>query len=272
LEEAFGEPPLALRVGYDFSITYLVGPGMHQPRAQAAARAQAERRLEAPPATALMADIPTDDWPQLYLETRGLLGTQLLLVAVLVALSLAGTRALAPFAGRPDAHFALLGAGFLLVETKGIADLGLLFGGTWWTVTTVIAAVLVMALLSVLLVARVRPASRTPFYLGLVVALAAAYLVRPASLLHLPLPAAQLLGAALVAAPVFFSGVVFAISLARTDDVARALGSNLVGAVLGGFLEYASLAWGVRSLSLIAIGLYLLSAAALAGRRDSVDA
>ncbi|MGA9531663.1 MAG: hypothetical protein WBR18_03005 [Anaerolineales bacterium] len=32
-----------------------------------------------------------------------------------------------------------------------------------------------------------------------------------------------------------------------------------MGSVLGGALEYASLAWGIRSLYLIALALYLLS-------------
>jgi len=136
-------------------------------------------------------------------------------------------------------------------------------------VTVVIAAVLVMALLSVLFVASTNPRSATPYYVGLFAALLATFAIRPGMLLSLPLPLAQMAAAILVAIPVFFSGVVFSISLARSSDTARALGSNLLGAVLGGFLEYASLAWGVRSLSLVAIGLYLLSALALVKLRKT---
>ncbi len=263
IEVAFDEPPLVFPVGYDFSVTYFAGPGMRSDRALNAQRTLRSIDTSSAGFNEKSVAMPTDDWPQLYLQSRGIPGAQLLLVGLLVLASLIAVLVLSPFSGRPDVHFAMLGAGFLLVETKGIADLGLLFGGTWWTVTTVFAAVLVMALLSVLFVARVDPRSLVPFYAGLILALGVAWLIRPADLLGLSLPVAQTLGALLVATPVFFSGVVFSISLKSAPDTARALGSNLLGAVLGGFLEYSSLSWGIRSLSLLAIVLYLLSAVAL---------
>ena len=57
---------------------------------------------------------------------------------------------------------------------------------------------------------------------------------------------------------------------AGVTDSARFLGSNLLGAVLGGFLEYASLVWGVRALALLALALYAL--AWLAGRDRDLPA
>ncbi|MCD4749306.1 MAG: hypothetical protein K8R59_08025 [Thermoanaerobaculales bacterium] len=267
MEEAFGEAPLVYPIGYDFSITYIAGPGLKTEQAKSAALQLEWRSADMQSWDPAEVSVPTDDWPQLYLRVRGIPGPQLLLVGLLVLLSLGLTRVMAPFTGRPDVHFALLGAGFLLVETKGIADLGLLFGGTWWTVTSVIAAVLLMALLSVLYVAKVSPKTVMPYYAFLFAALALTWAVRPGDLLSLPLLAAQCSGALLVAVPVFFSGIIFTISLARARNVPRALGSNLLGAVLGGFLEYASMIWGMRSLSLLAIGLYLLSALALGRSR-----
>jgi hypothetical protein len=135
------------------------------------------------------------------------------------------------------------------------------------TVSAVIGAVLTMALLAAVFVRRARPASLLPYYAGLFLALGAAWAVRPSALLGLPLALAQLSGALLVAAPVFFSGVVFALSLGRAGDASYALGSNLLGSVLGGFLEYASLGSGIRALTLLAGALYALSALALHGRR-----
>ena len=46
-----------------------------------------------------------------------------------------------------------------------------------------------------------------------------------------------------------------------------AFGANLLGAILGGFLEAVSFITGMRTLLLIASALYLLSAAALPRRR-----
>ena len=45
-----------------------------------------------------------------------------------------------------------LGAGFMLVETKGITELALVYGSTWFVVSIVIACVLIMAYLANLLV------------------------------------------------------------------------------------------------------------------------
>src|SRR5260370_11810860 len=43
--------------------------------------------------------------------------------------------------------FAFLGAGFMLVETKAITEMGLTFGNTWQVIGIVIAGILTMAFL-----------------------------------------------------------------------------------------------------------------------------
>lgn len=43
--------------------------------------------------------------------------------------------------------FFFLGAGFMLVETKGITEMGLTFGNTWQVIGFVIAGILIMAFL-----------------------------------------------------------------------------------------------------------------------------
>jgi len=59
--------------------------------------------------------------------------------------------------------------------------------------------------------------------------------------------------------PVFFAGVVFIRSFAADGFRAEALGSNLMGAMIGGMLESMSLWTGIRSLLVIAALLYLSS-------------
>jgi hypothetical protein len=76
--------------------------------------------------------------------------------------------------------------------------------------------------------------------------------------------------AALAAAlPLFFAGVIFAVAFRKTKSIETALGSNMVGAVLGGLFEYVSLALGIRVLILIAFVFYALSAAALTAKKPA---
>ncbi len=272
---AFGEPPLAFAPMYDGSFLFLSGPGTHSAEVQARALspALAPYRVEhaalqqtVDNAGGSTVAVPTDDWPHLYLRQRGVSPAHLAVFLVLALVALFAAGSLTRNTGAFDLHFLLLGAGFLLVETKGIADLGLLFGGTWLTVTAAISAVLFMSLISAWLVLRLRPRSRRPAYIGLGASLLLLVAVRPAVLLVLPLGWAQLCGALLVAAPVLFSGIVFSVSFAEHDNPPLALGSNLLGCVLGGFLEYASLSYGIRALGVIALALYALSALALVRR------
>lgn len=58
--------------------------------------------------------------------------------------------------------------------------------------------------------------------------------------------------------PMFFSGMAFSLELKRAG-VPVALYSNLIGAMLGGFLEYNSMYFGFRSLYLFAIAMYLFA-------------
>jgi hypothetical protein len=55
--------------------------------------------------------------------------------------------------------------------------------------------------------------------------------------------------------------VVFAGSFARVEVPSAALGFNVLGAVVGGMAEYASLLVGISGLSLIALVLYALAVA-----------
>jgi hypothetical protein len=100
VEEAFGEPPLVLDVGYDVSLAFLAGPGLGHPRARAAASALATRSvgretLEQASGEGEVA-LPTDDWPHLYLRDRAVPPAQLLLLGLLAAVSLLAVRLCVP--------------------------------------------------------------------------------------------------------------------------------------------------------------------------------
>ena len=66
---------------------------------------------------------------------------------------------------------------------------------------------------------------------------------------------------AVLTCPIFFAGVAFSALLARARDVPGAMAMNLLGALLGGLLEYNSMYFGFRFLYWLAIGLYALALA-----------
>ena len=102
-------------------------------------------------------DLPTDDWPYLYLSRRTIPADYLIVAGSLLALSAVVVAALwwtdrqarlNAKLGFADAHFLLLGLGFLLLETKSIGDCSLYFGTTWFVTMVVVSGVLLMVLLA----------------------------------------------------------------------------------------------------------------------------
>src|SRR5207302_4307072 len=88
------------------------------------------------------------------------------------------------------------------------------------------------------------------------VALAVAWLVPPDLLLSLTVDPRFIVAIVVAIAPVFLANLVFA---SRFRDVAAsnlAFASNLLGAMLGGVLEYASLVTGYRALLIVIAVLY----------------
>jgi spermidine synthase len=200
----------------------------------------------------------TDDWPHLYIRDKripteylGVLAGILLVSLVLVRRSFRGTR-------RLDGQFFFLGAGFLLMETKSVTEYALLVGSTWQTnslVFTVILATILVANLLVLTKLRRPPVAL--LYL-LVAATLVMTFVWPISRWGLaPGIGAYAAAAVYLGVPIFLAAVIFATAFRGARLGSAALASNLLGAVLGGVLEYLSLALGIRALSLLAAAMYL---------------
>jgi SAM-dependent methyltransferase len=106
------------------------------------------------PNPAATVPLTTDDWPYLYLRTRQIPAAywQALLLIAVVCLALIARSF--PEALRPNWHFWLLGAAFLLIEFKSITELALLFGTTWLVNSLAISGVLMMALAANVIVLR----------------------------------------------------------------------------------------------------------------------
>ncbi len=202
----------------------------------------------------------SDDWPFLYLRPQvvpwgylTILVFVLLLAAGLTAVATGPRDLLQDF----DWSLFLMGAAFLLLETRGVTTLSLLFGSTWIVNAVVFGGVLLMALLTNLAVARFRPRSPWPGFGLLLASLLAVWLIDVSALNRLPLLARGVVGGLLVGLPVGFAGIVVSMLLARARSLSNALGANLLGAVVGGCLEYLSIYAGLRMLTLMAMAFYL---------------
>ena len=217
--------------------------------------------------TAGVALIPTDDWPFLYLREATIPTLNLRGMAMVAVLSLMVLWWFAPpGARRPDGRMFFLGAGFMLLETKGVVHMALLFGSTWVVNSIVIAAILVMILLSNLTVLAIRPRRLGPVYALLIVALLVNVLIPMREFLALSGAARLVASCAVTFLPIFFAGIVFAVTFRDHPHPDVAFGSNIAGAILGGLSEYASLMVGFNALLVLAIAYYVLSA--VLGRRS----
>src|SRR3712207_3514992 len=149
---------------------------------------------------------------------------------------------------RPYADLFFMGAAFLLLETKNVVQFALLFGTTWFVNAAVFAGVLLSVLAAVELARRVRLPRPVLLYAGLLLALAAAWVIPQDWLLQLPLVPRFLAGTAIAFAPIFLANLVFAQRFKDIGSATTAFGANLLGAMLGGALEYLALISGFRSL------------------------
>lgn len=206
--------------------------------------------------------LPSDDWPFLYLRdpkvpalnVRGMLVVAILSLIVLLLFAPARTI-------RLNRQMFFLGAGFMLMETKGVVHLALLFGSTWIVNSFVFFSVLVMILVSNLYVWARKPATLWPYYALLIGSLLVNAAVPMTVFLSLPGIAKVLVSCAVIFVPIFFAGVIFATAFRDSRQPDVDFGSNIGGVILGGLSEYFSLMVGFNSLLFIAIAFYVLSMA-----------
>ena len=153
-----------------------------------------------------------------------------------------------------------LGAGFMLLETKAVVQMALLFGSTWLVNSLVFSTVLVLILLANLAVATAITVRLAWCYSGLVLLIALGILIPPNVFLaageiwRYALPCSVTLG------PIFFAAVIFARSFRDEPSPDRAFGANVLGCVLGALSESLVTVLGFRYLTLLAMAFYLLSA------------
>ena len=213
----------------------------------------ADGRVVPPPAR--------DDHPFLYLRDRSIPSLYLVALALVLGASLTLVRiAGGPLrAMRSHADLFLMGAAFLLLETKSVVQFALLFGTTWFVNALVFGGILAAVLAAIETARRFRLPRPALLYLCLLATLAAAWFVPTNRLLSLPFVPRLLAAIALGFAPVFLGNLVFAERFRATTVSTLAFAANLLGAMIGGVLEYASLLLGYRDLVAVVALLYGLA-------------
>lgn len=207
----------------------------------------------------------TDDRPFPYFRGGFIPALYLFALSGILLVSLVAVRLLAgPFRSmRTYADLFFMGAAFLLLETKSVTTFALLFGTTWLVNAVVFGGVLLAVLLAVETTRRFRTPALPVLYLGIAAALALAYVVPSASLLALSILPRLVAAVALAFAPIYVANLAFAKRFASTDDASSAFGVNILGAMVGGCIEYLALIIGFRSLLIVAGLLYLAAFALL---------
>jgi len=217
----------------------------------------------------------TDDSPFLYLEHKSIpslyrsallliiLATVLAIGFVLLMNAAAGGRgALTRVRGQLRGMWSyrdlfLLGAAFLLMETKSVTGFALLFGTTWIVNSLVFGGVLLAVLAAVEVTHRVTTPPLPVTYALLIGGLALSWLVPAGWLLTLDVVPRALVAIVIGFLPIFAANIIFAKRFAATADAPLAFGTNLLGAIVGGCLEYLSLVFGYRALLVLAGALYV---------------
>src|SRR5262249_34882687 len=113
--------------------------------------------------------VAEDVWPFLYLREPMIPDLSWRGIAVIGGLSLAmlwvfGRTNPGQRFGALDARMLLLGAGFMLLETKAVVHGALLYGSTWIVNSMVFSAILVMILAANLWVLKMKPRNLPIYY------------------------------------------------------------------------------------------------------------
>ena len=209
-------------------------------------------------------DLPTDDWPYLYLPEKGVDGFYLSLMATFLVIAVVGI-----LVSSREMREGLLKRGEVELgdvslrsrvspdrdQVRDHYESGV-GGNMAHERGRISGAILAMILIGTVLM-ELRPMPWAWAATGLVLALFVTYLVPTGALVGRTTPVRLLLSVLMVGGPIFFASVCFALRFRERPAADIAFGWNLLGAVAGGLLEFFSMLLGLKALTLIAIVTYL---------------
>lgn len=199
----------------------------------------------------------TDDRPFLYLKENKLPFSYIITLAFILIISICALQLTNKAALTIKSHtdLFLMGTAFLLLETKSITQFALLFGTTWLVNAVVFTSILATVYIAIELTHRIK-LNQTILCLLLITSLFIAWCVPTSALLNLAWLPRFFVATLLAFAPILIANLIFADRFKQVEKSTLAFGANLIGAVLGGLLEYTSLMIGYHGLLVMIIGLY----------------
>jgi hypothetical protein len=211
----------------------------------------------------------TDDWPFPYLKEKGIPAPYIAAMAGLTFIA-----ALLLFFVQRSAKgerlatgisiklaFLFMGIAFLLLETKSVIQFSLLFGTTWINSSLVFLGVLALVLAANWTAALLKNVSRALWlsYILLIAFCLLTLLYPLSNLLYVENPVLRFITASILTfSPIYFANVIFSITFRDQEIAEHLFGWNLIGATLGGVLEYSSLALGYDRLAIIVAICYTI--------------
>ncbi len=269
IAEATGHAPIAIYHGMHYGATFVVPRNL---RAVNGEGLLMKFGLTYPSKPRSETTTTSDNWPFLYLKPGHFpFGYIAVLTFILI-----GAAGLVYFSyGRRelssgfDLPLFLMGGAFLLLETRGVTSVSLLFGSTWIVNSAIFGGILLVILIANSMVERLAITNVTPWFYLLFAATLFVALFNNIWLVQLPFYLRGAVGALVNALPIGIAGFIVPSLLNRAKSATAALGSNLLGSVVGGCLEYLSTVIGLRSLALMSLGLYV-TAFLIFKRRNSL--
>jgi hypothetical protein len=261
LKEAFdGRPPVCVQAGYDGAVIFLEANDSGWTLSPSiVADFPFVERTATYSNPSLEASVSTDDWPFFYMPRRVYPISYIVMILQIIVLSLLfGANFVGELPHFSHLSFFFLGVGFMLVETKGITEMGLTFGNTWQVIGIVIAGILLMSFLGNCFVSWLQIKRSFIPYLCLWSTLALGWFVaRSGGFGSTPL--GRIETAIVLTCPLLFSGIVFSTLLSSSGPVSSMMAMNLLGAICGGLLEYNAMYFGFRWLYGVAMACYVLA-------------
>lgn len=219
-----------------------------------------------------------DDWPFIYLRKKGIplfYGELLTIIFFISCVCIAMASIGSKHKQKIQPFFFLLGAGFMVLETKSLVTFGLLFGTTWYVNALVITAVLLLILAANYISHKktIRPVYM--LYIPLFLMLLINFYIPTSIFFKLPIILRYIMASLFYLLPIFFANIIFSQAFKKSTQNDLNFGSNLLGVVFGGLLEYCSLLVGYQYLYLIvmtiyAISIILLPKSLLSGTKNNV--
>jgi hypothetical protein len=155
----------------------------------------------------------------------------------------------------------MMGAAFLLLETKSVIQFSLLFGATWLNNSLVFLGILLLVLAANWTAHGLRKRNVLPTAFVLLFVSVLLPLWYPlGNLLRVQSVLLRFIAASLLTfSPIFFANLIFSVTFRNQAAPAHVFGWNLIGAMMGGVLEYTSMVLGYNLLAVVVAGCYFLT-------------